>query len=152
MGISTQTTLPRIPENFYKPLSAVGLNETEAKILLYVAYVMPYATQEELAEHLNMSRSLVSTALSKMTSMGIILSRRRGRVREYYVKNVRSVVRRLFQEVERTLLPLGKEIIAQAKKLPRNKDPERRKKIEEMDCEREELIEFFNHIFEMLGE
>ncbi len=152
MGVSTQTTLPRIPEYFYKPLSAVGLNETEAKILLYVAYVMPYATQEELANCLNMSRSLVSTALSKMTSMGIILSRKRGRVREYYVKNARSVVRRLFEEVERTLLPLGKEIIAQAKKLPRNKDPERLRKIEEMDEEREELIEFFNRLFRMLGE
>ncbi len=144
--------VPRIPENLYQPLAAVGLNETEAKILLYIAYVIPYATQEEIANCLNISRSLVSTALSKMTSMGIVLSRKRGRVREYYVKNARSVIRRLFEEVERTLLPLGKEIITQAKELARNRDPERLRKIETMDKEREELIEFFDRLFRMLGE
>jgi len=144
--------IPRIPESLYQPLAAVGLNETEARILLYIAYVIPYATQEEIANCLNISRSLVSTALSKMTSMGIVLSRKRGRVREYYVKNAKSVIRRLFEEVERTLLPLGKEIIAQAKKLARNQNPERLKKIEEMDREREELIEFFDRLFKMLGE
>ncbi len=144
--------VPRIPESLYQPLAAVGLNETEAKILLYIAYVIPYATQEEIANCLNISRSLVSTALSKMTSMGIVLSRKRGRVREYYVKNAKSVIRRLFEEVERTLLPLGKEIITQAKKLARNRDPDRLRKIEEMDKEREELIEFFDRLFRMLGE
>ncbi len=144
--------VPKIPVSLYQPLAAVGLNETEAMILLYIAYVMPYATQEEIASCLNLSRSLVSTALSKMTSMGIVLSRKRGRVREYYVKNIKLVIRRLFEEVERTLLPLGKEIIDSAKKLARNKDPERLKKIEEIDKEREELVEFFDHLFRMLGE
>ncbi len=144
--------LPEIPETVFKPLSAVGLNETEAKILVYLAYVMPYATQEELANCLKLSRSLVSTALSKMTSMGIVMSRRAGRKREYFVKNIRSVIRRLFEEVERTVIPLTGNIITRARALPRNEDPERAEKLDQIATEREELIQLFDRLFRMLGE